>query len=163
MARLAFCDYHNMVAILEKYEHNTDFHQIVDFVEASNLRIETTDKGTKILAIIDGRTVSLFPTMLVTMGERSGTLTEPQHTPSLEAQQTSPTANSSPTPPPITTITISTVIPSDTPQLRQYTRRARIAQSLALPPIADEPASPIGDDSQSEACPTDFGLEAEQD
>nr|GEV40388.1 integrase, catalytic region, zinc finger, CCHC-type, peptidase aspartic, catalytic [Tanacetum cinerariifolium] len=46
---------------------------------------------------------------------------------------------------------------------RQYTRRARIAQSLALPPIADEPASPIGDDSQGEACHTDFGLEAELD
>nr|GEX69105.1 hypothetical protein [Tanacetum cinerariifolium] len=38
MARLAFCDYHNMIAILEKYEHNTDFHQIVDFVEAYHLR-----------------------------------------------------------------------------------------------------------------------------
>nr|GEX21692.1 hypothetical protein [Tanacetum cinerariifolium]GEX46342.1 hypothetical protein [Tanacetum cinerariifolium] len=45
----------------------------------------------------------------------------------------------------------------------QYTRRARIAQSSALPPIADELASPIGDDSQGEACPTDSGLEAEQD
>nr|GFB85660.1 synaptobrevin, longin-like domain protein [Tanacetum cinerariifolium] len=43
-----------MIAILEKYEHNTDFHQIVDFVEASHLRIETTDEGTKILAIVDG-------------------------------------------------------------------------------------------------------------
>nr|GEU47727.1 putative ribonuclease H-like domain-containing protein [Tanacetum cinerariifolium] len=64
----AFCDYHNMIAIMEKYEHNIDFHQIVDFVEASHLR--------------------------------------------------------------------------------QYTRRARIAQSSALPTAADEPASPIRDDSQ---------------
>ncbi|GJZ47708.1 hypothetical protein Tco_0601540 [Tanacetum coccineum] len=38
MSKLAFCDYHNMVAILEKTEHNTDFHQIVDFLEASPLR-----------------------------------------------------------------------------------------------------------------------------
>nr|GEU74965.1 hypothetical protein [Tanacetum cinerariifolium] len=68
---------------LVKYEHNTDFHQIVDFVEASHLR--------------------------------------------------------------------------------QYTKRAKIAQSLALPHVADEPTSPIGDDSQGEACPTDSGLEAEQD
>nr|GEZ19991.1 hypothetical protein [Tanacetum cinerariifolium] len=83
MARLAFCDYHNMVAILEKYEHNVDFHQIVDFVEASHIR--------------------------------------------------------------------------------QYTRRARIAQSSALPTAADEPASPFGDDSQGEACPTVSGLEAEHD
>nr|GEY92804.1 hypothetical protein [Tanacetum cinerariifolium] len=80
MARLTFYDYHNMIAILEKYEHNTDFHQIVDFVEASHLRIETTDEGTKNLATVD-----------------------------------------------------------------------------------DELVSPIGDDSQGKACPTDSGLEAEHD
>nr|GEX48637.1 hypothetical protein [Tanacetum cinerariifolium] len=33
----------------------------------------------------------------------------------------------------------------------------------SLPPVADEPASPIGDGSQGEACPTDSGLEADQD
>nr|GEW70373.1 hypothetical protein [Tanacetum cinerariifolium] len=38
MARLQFCDYHNMVAILEKSEHNFDFHPIVDSVEVSPLR-----------------------------------------------------------------------------------------------------------------------------
>nr|GEZ46402.1 hypothetical protein [Tanacetum cinerariifolium] len=37
MARLQFCDYHNMVAILEKNEHNIDFHPMVDFIEASPL------------------------------------------------------------------------------------------------------------------------------
>nr|GEX80892.1 putative ribonuclease H-like domain-containing protein [Tanacetum cinerariifolium] len=60
MARLQFCDYHNMVSILEKSEHNVDFHLIVDFVEASPLRIETTEEGTKILATVDGilRTVT---------------------------------------------------------------------------------------------------------
>nr|GEX02698.1 hypothetical protein [Tanacetum cinerariifolium] len=82
MARLAFCDYHNMITILEKSEHNVDFHQIVDFVEASHTtyaltinptvyvshirqfwstaRIETTNEGTKILATVDGkpRTIS---------------------------------------------------------------------------------------------------------
>nr|GEZ63950.1 hypothetical protein [Tanacetum cinerariifolium] len=42
-----------MVAILEKSEHNVDFHPIVDFVEASPLRIETTEEGTKILATVD--------------------------------------------------------------------------------------------------------------
>nr|GFC65383.1 synaptobrevin, longin-like domain protein [Tanacetum cinerariifolium] len=65
-----------------KYEHNQDFHQIVDFVEASHIRyaltfnptvhvshirqfwstarIETTEEETKILATVDGklRTVS---------------------------------------------------------------------------------------------------------
>nr|GEU29517.1 hypothetical protein [Tanacetum cinerariifolium] len=90
MAKLAFCDYHNMVAILEKTEHNTDFHQIVDFLEAShiryaltispvvyvshirqfwsNARIKTTNQETKILATVDG--------------EGSANLTEPHHTPS---------------------------------------------------------------------------------
>nr|GEV11214.1 putative ribonuclease H-like domain-containing protein [Tanacetum cinerariifolium] len=138
--RLAFYDYHNMIAILEKYEHNANFHQIVDFVEASYLRVNSPSYSRRI--------VPLFPTMLVTMGEGSGTPTEPQHTPSPEAQQTSPTATSSPLLPPVTTATITTVIPTDIPQLRQYTRRARIAQSSSLPPIADEPASPIRDDSQ---------------
>nr|GEU42180.1 hypothetical protein [Tanacetum cinerariifolium] len=63
-----------------------------------------------------------------------------------------------------TTITesISTVIPTNTP-LRQYSMRARIAQSSALPTTADEPASPFRDDSQGEACPTVFGLKARQD
>nr|GEV16216.1 putative zinc finger, CCHC-type [Tanacetum cinerariifolium] len=77
MAKLAFCDYHNMVAILEKTVHNTDFHQIVDFLEASHIRyaltihptvyvshirqfsstarVETTDGETKILAQVNGR------------------------------------------------------------------------------------------------------------
>nr|GFB81834.1 hypothetical protein [Tanacetum cinerariifolium] len=82
MARLQFCDYHNMVAILKKGEFNTDFHPMVDFIAASPLRyaltvkptifvsqirqfwstarIETTDEGTYILVTVDGiqRTVS---------------------------------------------------------------------------------------------------------
>nr|GEX15793.1 hypothetical protein [Tanacetum cinerariifolium] len=66
-----------MIAILEKSEHNFDFHQIVDFVKASHIRyaltinptvyvshirqfwstarIETTDEGTQILATVDGK------------------------------------------------------------------------------------------------------------
>nr|GEY56228.1 hypothetical protein [Tanacetum cinerariifolium] len=40
---LAFCDYHNMIAILEKLEHNVDFHQIVDFVEASYIRVKAQE------------------------------------------------------------------------------------------------------------------------
>nr|GEV64723.1 hypothetical protein [Tanacetum cinerariifolium] len=231
MARLAFCDYHNMIAILEKYEHNADFHQIVDFVEASHLRydltinptvyvshirqfwstarVETSDEETKILATVDGkprtisessirrniklkdeagisslpnaelfknltlmgvnspsfsgRTVPLFPTMLVTMGEASGTLTEPHHTPSPEAPQSPQHDLLSSIHLPVSTTTIPTVIPTKTPPLRQYSRRARIAQSLALPTVADEPASPLGDDNQGEACPTVSGFEAEQD
>nr|GEV16336.1 hypothetical protein [Tanacetum cinerariifolium] len=41
--------------------------------------------------------------------------------------------------------------------------RARIAQSFALPPIIDEPVSPMRDDSQGEACPTNSGFIADQD
>nr|GEY74137.1 hypothetical protein [Tanacetum cinerariifolium] len=39
---------------------------------------------------------------------------------------------------------------------------ARIAQSSTLPPVADEPASPLRDVSQGEACPTISSLDAEQ-
>nr|GEY34142.1 hypothetical protein [Tanacetum cinerariifolium] len=78
MARLLFCDYHNMVVILEKGEHNSDFHPMVDFLEASPLR-------------------------------------------------------------------------------------ARIAQSSALLPVADEPTSPMRDVSQGEACPTGSSFIADQD
>nr|GEY44648.1 hypothetical protein [Tanacetum cinerariifolium] len=101
--------------------------------------------------------------MLVPQGEGSGAPTEPYHTPSHEAQQTSHTTHSSPTLPPVTTASIPTVTPSETTPIRHYTRRARIDQSLALPPIAYEPASPLRDVSKGEACPTDSGFEADQD
>nr|GEU62894.1 hypothetical protein [Tanacetum cinerariifolium] len=248
-----------MIVILEKYEHNQDFHQIVDFVEASYIRyaltfnptvyvshirqfwstarIKTTKEGTKILATVDGmlKTVSEssvrrnlklnnetgisslsdaeifenltlmgynispnqkftfqkeqfshqwkcliytimqclspksirfneFSSKIATaLGEGSGAPIEPHHTPSPEVQQTSPTTHSSPSLPPVPTESLPTVIPTDTTLLRHYTKRARIARSLALLPVVDEPASPIGDDSQGEACPTDYGLEADQD
>nr|GEU31102.1 hypothetical protein [Tanacetum cinerariifolium] len=228
MARLAFYDYHNMIAILEKFKHNIDFHQIVDFVEASHIRyaltinptvyvshirqfwstvrIKTTDAETKILATVDGkprtisessirrnlklndeagisslpdaelfenlalmgprflgRTVPLFATMLVTQGEDSGTPTEPHHTPSPEAQESPQHDLSSSIHPPATTQTIPTVIPTDIPTLRKYSRRARIAQSSTLPTAANEPASLLRDDSQGEAFPTVSGLETRQD
>nr|GFA04866.1 hypothetical protein [Tanacetum cinerariifolium] len=138
----------------------------------STARIETTKEGTKILATVDGilrtvtesslwknlnlkdeerisRIVPLFDTMLVPQGEGLGTSTEPHHTPSPEAQHTSYTTHSSPTLPPVTTAPIPTVTLSDTPTLRQYTRRARIAQFLALPHAVDEPASPLRDVSEA--------------
>nr|GEU41028.1 uncharacterized mitochondrial protein AtMg00810-like [Tanacetum cinerariifolium] len=209
-----------------KYDLNIDFHQIVGFVDASHLRIETMDEGTKILAIVDGKLRTIFEssirrniklkdeagisslpdvklfenltlmaynilpnqkftfqkgqfshqwkylihtimqclspkstgfnefssniaTALVCLatnrvynlskiifnGEGSRTLTEPHHTPSPEAQQTSPTTHSSPS----------------------------LLPSSALSPVADEHASLIGNDSQGEACPTNSGLKAEQD
>nr|GEY00494.1 synaptobrevin, longin-like domain protein [Tanacetum cinerariifolium] len=41
--------------------------------------------------------------------------------------------------------------------------RSRIAQSFTLPPVADEPASPVRDVNQGEAFPTDSGFIADQD
>nr|GEZ77961.1 hypothetical protein [Tanacetum cinerariifolium] len=83
--------------------------------------------------------------MLIHQGEGSGTPTEPHHIPSQAAQPSSPTHISSPSIPTVTsvpTIPIPTVILTKSSPLRQYTRRARIAQSSALLPIANEPASP---------------------
>nr|GEV62655.1 hypothetical protein [Tanacetum cinerariifolium] len=100
---------------------------------------------------------------LVPQGEGSGTPTESHYTPTFEASQSSQHKLPSPSLPPVPTESLPTVIPSDNPPLRQYTRRPRIAQSSALPPVVDEPASLIGDDSQGKACPTDSGLEADQD
>nr|GEX98930.1 hypothetical protein [Tanacetum cinerariifolium] len=115
-----------------------------------------------IIPSFSGRIV-LFDTMLVPKGEGSGTPTELHHTPSSKALPTSHTTYSSPTLPPVPTAPIPTVTPSETTPIRQYTRRARIAQSSALPLITDEPASPLRDVSQGEACPTDFGFIADQD
>nr|GFA49225.1 hypothetical protein [Tanacetum cinerariifolium] len=218
-----------MVAILEKSEHNADFHPIVDFIEASLLRIETMEEGTKILVTVDGilRTVtesslrrnlklqdeegisslpdteffenltlmgynislnqnSNIATALVCLatnrtynfskmifdglvknvnnkGEGLGTPTEPHHTPSPEVQQTSHTTHSLPRIPSVSTVFIPYVTSTDTPPLRQYTRRTRIAQSSVLPLVADEPASPLRDVSQRKACLTDSGFIADQD
>nr|GFC71699.1 hypothetical protein [Tanacetum cinerariifolium] len=63
----------------------------------------------------------------------------------------------------IPTAPIPTVTQPDPTPIRQYTRRARIAQSSALPTLADEPASPVRDISEGEACPTDSGFIADQD
>nr|GEY39391.1 hypothetical protein [Tanacetum cinerariifolium] len=110
-----------------------------------------------------GRIVPLFDTILVHKGEGSGTPTEPHHTPSHEAQSPSHTTHTSPTLPPVTTTSLPTVTQSNTPIVRQYTRRTRIAQSSILPTVADEPASPLRDVNQGEACPTDSSFIADQD
>nr|GFA70067.1 hypothetical protein [Tanacetum cinerariifolium] len=150
-----------MVAILEKGEFNTDFHPMVDFIAASPLRyaltvkptifishirqfwstarIETTDEGTHIL----------LPWM-------------PHHTPFPEVESSHPTTLSIPLPS-IPTAPIPTVTQPDTTPIIQYSRRARIAQSSALPTVADEPASPMRDVNKGEACPTASGFIADQD
>nr|GEY23869.1 hypothetical protein [Tanacetum cinerariifolium] len=96
-------------------------------------------------------------------GEGLGTPTEPYHTPSPEVQQTLHTTHSLPRIPSVCTVFIPHVTSTDTPPIRQYTRRTRIAQSSVLLPIADEPASPLRDVSQGKACLTDSGFIADQD
>nr|GEX82020.1 hypothetical protein [Tanacetum cinerariifolium] len=144
-----------MVAVLEKTEHNTDFHQIVDFLEASHIR-----------------TVPLFASMIITQGEGLANPTQPHHIPSPQEHQ-SPQSNYSPqhdSPP----LSHQTIIPKPIPHdlqapteiltARRLTRRAiRIAQSKALSPDADEPASLSRDDRHGEAFPTVSSLDAGQD
>nr|GFC75049.1 hypothetical protein [Tanacetum cinerariifolium] len=65
--------------------------------------------------------------------------------------------------PSIPTAPIPPVPQTDTTPIIQYSRKAKIAQSSALPTVADEPASLVRDDSQGEACPTDSGFIADQD
>nr|GEV84161.1 hypothetical protein [Tanacetum cinerariifolium] len=176
-----------MIAILEKYEHNQDFHQIVDFVEASYIRyaltfnptvyisysrqfwstarIETTEEGTKILATVDGklRTVSESSIRInLKLNDEAGlsSLPDAELFENLQLMGYNILPNQK-----ITfqkgqfshqwKYLIHTIM--------HYTRRARIAQSFSLLPVADEPASPIGDDSQGEARPTDSALAADQD
>nr|GEX24561.1 retrovirus-related Pol polyprotein from transposon TNT 1-94 [Tanacetum cinerariifolium] len=147
-------DYGN-VFLNEKGEHNTDFHPMVDFLKASPLSPS-----------FPGRIVPFFDTMLIRQGEGSETPTEPHHTPSQKAQPSSHTHISSPfilTVTSVPTIPIPTVIPSETTPIRQYIRRARIAQSSAFPPVADEPTYPLRDVSQREACPTYSGFIADHE
>nr|GFB33576.1 hypothetical protein [Tanacetum cinerariifolium] len=95
-------------------------------------------------------------------GEGSGTPTEPHHTPSPEADTSHPTTSSIPLPS-LPTAPIPPVTQTDTTPIRQYSRRARIAQSSTLPTVANEPASPVRDVSEEEACPTESGFIADQD
>nr|GEU66515.1 putative reverse transcriptase domain-containing protein [Tanacetum cinerariifolium] len=99
----------------------------------STARIETTDEGTKILATIDGKLRTISESSI----RRNIKLND-------EAG-------------------ISSLPDAKLFENLTLTGRARIAQSLALLTAADEPASPLGDGSQGEACPTVTGLVAGQD
>nr|GFC22086.1 hypothetical protein [Tanacetum cinerariifolium] len=106
--------------------------------------------------------VPLFDTMLVHQGEGSDTPTEPHHTPFPEVESSHPTTSSILLPS-IPTAPIPIVTQPDTIPIIQYSRRARIAQSSALLTVADEPASPVRDVNEGEACPTASGFIADQD
>nr|GEV40493.1 reverse transcriptase domain-containing protein [Tanacetum cinerariifolium] len=184
-----------MIAILEKYELNTDFHQIVDFVEASYLRyaltinptvhvshirqfwstvrIETTDEGTKILATVDGKLRTIFESSIrrnLKLRDKAGNSSLPDaeifENLTLMGYNILPNQNSNIATALVCLATnrvynfskmifdgmvrnVNNKVSKFLMYPRQYTRRARIAQSSALTPVADEPASPIGDDSQA--------------
>nr|GFA71924.1 hypothetical protein [Tanacetum cinerariifolium] len=105
-----------------------------------------------------GRIVPLFDYMLVSQGEGSGTPTESHHTPTSEASQTSLHHLPSSSLLPVPTESLPTVIPSDNPPLKQYTKRTRIAQSSVLPPVTDEPASPLRVATATVSIPTSSGV-----
>nr|GFD40512.1 hypothetical protein [Tanacetum cinerariifolium] len=109
-----------------------------------------------------GRIVPIFDTMLVYQGEGSSTPSEPHHTPFPEVETSHPTTSSIPLLS-IPTAPIPPVTQPVTTPIIQYSRRARIAQSSALPTVADEPTSLVRDVSQNEACPTESGFIADQD
>nr|GEV39538.1 hypothetical protein [Tanacetum cinerariifolium] len=169
-----------MVAILEKIMHNIGFHQIVDFLEASHIRVETTDGETKILAQVNGRTVELFASMLVPQGEGSKHPFEPHHTTSAQnesihheqiTQSTQHAQITSPEPIPQSheqTTSQEPTIPSQSHSVITIPKRInrgtiRISQSKVPSPGADETAFPTGDVRFAEAFHTDTSFDAGQD
>nr|GEV60883.1 hypothetical protein [Tanacetum cinerariifolium] len=148
-----------MIAILEKTEHNIDFHQIVDFLEASHI----SNIATAVVYLATNRVYNFSKMIFDGLGEGLAHPTEPHHTPSPQEQH-SPQRNSPPPSHPTTTTEPLPQAPTEHLTLRKYTRRAiRIAQSKALSPAADEPASLSRDDRQGEAFPTIFSLDAGHD
>nr|GEU71281.1 hypothetical protein [Tanacetum cinerariifolium] len=143
-----------MVAILEKGEHNVDFHPMVDFIKTSPLRyaltvkptvyvshirqfwstarIETTEEGTKILATIDGIVRTVSESSL----RRNLKLRDEEGISSLP----------------------------DTELFKNLTLMGyNISLNQKFTFQKDEPVSPQRDVSQGEACPTDFSFIADQD
>nr|GEU65342.1 hypothetical protein [Tanacetum cinerariifolium] len=125
-----------MVAILEKSEHNIDFHPIVDFVEASPFR-EKTNKHTKSTCPLNPKYVAKLARLVTEQGTTTAAATEQATTTATAAGQgaTTTTAN----------------------------EEAATTTIVSEEAIADEPASPLRDVSQREACPTDSGFIADQD
>nr|GEU79752.1 hypothetical protein [Tanacetum cinerariifolium] len=176
-----------MIPILEKCEHNQDFHQIVDFVRASHIRyaltfnptvnvshirqfwstarIETTEEGTKILATVDGklRTVSessIRRNLKLNDEARISSLPDAKLFENLQLMGYNILPNQK-----FTfqkgqfshqwKYLIHTIMQCLSPKsltssvaILPLLLRTRIAPSSVLPPVVDEPASPLGDDSQ---------------
>nr|GEV98608.1 hypothetical protein [Tanacetum cinerariifolium] len=131
---------------LEEEEHNTDFHQIVDFLDASHIRIETTYPETKIIATADGKSQTISESSL----RRHLKLNDEEGISSLPDAKFFED--------------LSLMGYNILPNQRRLTRRAIwIAQSKVLSPDADEPASLSRNDRHGEAFPTVSSLDAGQD
>nr|GEV75446.1 Gag-Pol polyprotein [Tanacetum cinerariifolium] len=181
----------------KRAKHNTDFHQIVDFLEASHIRIKTTDQETKIIATVDGKPQTISESSLrrhLKLNDEEGissladaelfenlslmgyNILPSQRTVPLFALMIEHQSPQSAYSPPHDSLPLShqTIIPEPIPHdlqaptktltHRRLTKRAiRIAQSKALSPAADEPASLLRDDRHGEAFPTVFSSNTGQD
>nr|GFA21017.1 glutamic acid-rich protein-like [Tanacetum cinerariifolium] len=194
MERLQFCDYHNMIAILEKDEYNSDFHPMVDFIAASplrrNLKLRDEDgivfiPDTELFENLTlmGYNISQNQKLTFHKGQFSHQWKYLIHTimqclspksigfnefssnigTALVCLATNRTYNFSKMIFDAMVKNVNNKISKFLMYLRQYSRRVRIAQSSALPTIADEPASLVRDVSEREACPTKSGFIADQD
>nr|GEV23326.1 UBN2 domain-containing protein [Tanacetum cinerariifolium] len=131
----------------------------------STARIETTEEGTKILTTVDGKLRTIFESSIrsnLKLYDEAGisSLMDAKLFENLQLMGYNILPNQKFT---FQKGQFSHQRKYLIHTIMQYTRRTRIAQSLVFPPVADEPASPLGDDSQGEACPTDSGFEACQD
>ncbi|GJZ47883.1 hypothetical protein Tco_0601715 [Tanacetum coccineum] len=128
-----------MVALLEKTEHNTDFHQIVDFLEASHIRQRTIFES------------SIRRHLKLNDEEGINTLYEDEIFENLSLMGYNILPNQ-----------------KFSFQKGQFSHQWKflihtIMQCISPKSTADEPASPPRDDSHGEAFPTATSLDARQD
>nr|GEV62549.1 hypothetical protein [Tanacetum cinerariifolium] len=127
----------------------------------STARIETTKEGTEILATVNGKLKTVFESSIrrnLKLNDEAGISSLPDAELFENLQ-----------------LMGYNILPNQkfTFQKGQFSHqwkylihtimRTKIAQSSVHPPVADKPASPLGNDSQCEACLTDSGFEAYQD
>nr|GEW55265.1 hypothetical protein [Tanacetum cinerariifolium] len=126
---------------LASAKHNTDFHHIVDFLEASHIGVETIDGETKILAKVNGRQMTVSESSL----RRHLKLND-------EEESTNSNEFSS---------NIAAALVSS--HHRTYNFFKMIFDSKVPSPGVDETAFPKGDVRYREAFTTDTSLDAGQD
>nr|GEX84061.1 retrotransposon protein, putative, unclassified [Tanacetum cinerariifolium] len=155
-------------------EHNIDFHPMVDFIEASPLRTVTESSLRRNLKLEDEEGISSLPDTklfenLTLMGYNISPNQNPNSTGFNEFSSKITTAL-------VCLATNRTYnflkmifdglvknVNNKISKFLMYPRRTRIAQSSVLLTVVDEPAYPLRDVSQREACHTDSGFIVDQD